>query len=706
MTFHQDGPPRPHASSPSRPARHLRLSASARTAVAALALALGTGGVAATSAQAVGNGVLATSAPVVYPGTTTPIDSWRLIGGGDASATQVAPRWVLASGHAPANGLWTHDRGSTGADAVYIPKNSAGVRVADVSLTLLTDPLPAPQSGWPRLLTTQPGDLVNVLPGQVLFAGFGGTSMDTLPVPNVGWATPAGLRAPGEPRLQAINGDSGSSAFWHPTPSAPPVITAITSAPDVAETTPWTINMQRTFWQPLPEAPVGSSATTIGEWIREQIAKHPEATPPTWVELDEVVSLDTLRPLPPTNVRVSSSTATSISVAWDHPADTRAARTGYRVTWNGGSATVPASSTLFRATGLTVGQRYTLSVRALNDHGESPIVEGTPSEVSYDVRTPPGAVRDTSITEEKSIDPGFLTNYCAEARWTAPAAVAGTTVTSYDVRIDGVRVPSSDVQQLADSERWSVRRCGFEPSSNHTFSIGARSDQTPSAYQTSLNLTIQAGAPLGTVILPATGISAVPRMSTLSGKVDYCIDVAWTAPDTIDGWPVIGYTVDQRRAGTSLGLELQVAPSERTATNCGLNPGLGHNAMVGVLYTADAGRTAIGPQVVTPAGAPNGTPITPVSGVKAPITTRLLASSCANVSWTLPAPVAGAPITSHQVLITPSTGGSAVATSAVLAGSATAVRLCGVSVTKTYKVTVTTKYAGGGTVTATGTAAR
>ncbi len=667
--------------------------------LAATALAAAT----APAAFAVGHGVYPTEVPTIYPGTTQAIDAWRLIGGGQASATQVAPRWVLATGHAPADGgIWTKDRGSAGATTWFMPRDATGARIGDISLTLLSEPLPAPATGFPRLLEETPSKpLLSVLPGQVLFAGFGGVTADRLPEPKVGWATPSGEREPGQVRLQAIGGDSGSAAFWFPTPTSAPVIRAITSGEFLANQAPWTFSDQGGFSGTFPQTPVGSNATTVAEWLREQFAKHPEATPPQWVTLDELVPLAALRPMQPGNFRPVSATSSSVLLRWEHADDARVPRTGYRLTRPGSIVNLPAGTTEYRVTGLTAGQSYDWELRAVNDNGVSPDRFGETSTVSYAVRQSPGPARNLSLTGERSLGAGQVADYCLRAAWDAPTEVAGAPVTSYVVLFDGEPTTTS----LGLNGR-SPRFCGLDPNTTHVISVQAKSDLTLSNSTVNTSNPTPAGVPRGTPIPAPTNVVATTRLSTTSGSVDYCLDVSWKAPTAVSGWPVTSYNVLLMQSGYGAGATNGLPATSTKHTACELEPDSDYRAVVWSNYGATAATSASSTAVVTPNGAPFGTPLTPVRNLVAPIVTRFLASSCANVAWAAPTAIQGVPVTSQSVVITPAAGGSPVAASASLSASATAVRLCGLVSTRTYTVTHTTRYAGGGTAVATGVAKR
>ena len=139
-------------------------------------------------AAAVGNGFDPAAAPVRVPTRGQEVTEWKLAGKGSASGVQIAPQWVLTSGHAPigAGGTFTNAYGSSTVDRV-VACGGAGSG-CDVSVSHLAAALPAP--GFPDLLLDGvPSEVGRDVAGDVLAVGMGGSPLGR---PTAGWTVPSG----------------------------------------------------------------------------------------------------------------------------------------------------------------------------------------------------------------------------------------------------------------------------------------------------------------------------------------------------------------------------------------------------------------------------------------------------------------------------------------------------------------------------------
>ncbi len=131
-------------------------------------------------------------------------------------------------------------------------------------------------------------------------------------------------------------------------------------------------------------------------------------------------------PESPSNVTASPAGDTTLSLAWDAPWFAGSSPvTGYEVTVadaSGASRTIPSRGdrTTLTVTGLSVGQRYDVSVVARNDQGVSP--PSPPVSVSMDF-SPVTAVKDAAESVRARVW-GSLRSSLSAQRPTGEAAAA------------------------------------------------------------------------------------------------------------------------------------------------------------------------------------------------------------------------------------------------------------------------------------------
>jgi hypothetical protein len=183
--------------------------------------------VAAAPAAAIGTGGFDPHVtPPVIPGTSTAVDEWRLAGQGFAQGVQIAPQWIMASGHAHPilNSTFRNEYGSAVVDKIAGVCAVAGSG-CDVSVAHLATPINAPS--FPPLLldgVPQPGTTVT---GNTLAVGNGGSTNGR---PSVAWVpddvTLAALQGG---LVTDINGDSGGPAFYYAPGSTTGVLQGLNS---------------------------------------------------------------------------------------------------------------------------------------------------------------------------------------------------------------------------------------------------------------------------------------------------------------------------------------------------------------------------------------------------------------------------------------------------------------------------------------------
>ncbi|WP_344667292.1 fibronectin type III domain-containing protein [Catenulispora yoronensis] len=172
--------------------------------------------IAAPAAEAIGNGFDPHTAQVVVPGTSTVVTEWKLAGQGFAQGVQIAPQWILASGHAApqAGGTFTDEYGSAKIDRIAGNCLGGGHGLCDVSVAHLATPIPAPAFP-PLLLDGVPNPQGSTIAGDTLAVGNGGSTTGR---PTVGWTQPTRYNldlSVLQSGLSSINGDSGGPSFYY-----------------------------------------------------------------------------------------------------------------------------------------------------------------------------------------------------------------------------------------------------------------------------------------------------------------------------------------------------------------------------------------------------------------------------------------------------------------------------------------------------------
>lgn len=677
----------------------------------------------AAPAHALTGGFNPSTSPPIYPGTSTTVDSWKLIGTQDfaakngASLTVVAGRWVIATEHAglARSHTFRSPEGRTSKVLAYYEPSVPGkfkddgspYPAADVSVSLLETAMPAPAAGFPKLVEDMgASSLADSLPGYVLWAGQGGYSH--WPVPRAQWALPYGAPAPGATPFKHVPGDSGSTGFYYPSASSGPLVTGVVawggSQKPLGRAT---VGLSDTvFGSPIGETTDGTFAT-VADWIKAVIARHPEATPPRWTTLAAAgIDRSALRPAAPTSLRVSAASSQAIGLNWNHAAPSGVERTGYRVTVSPtpttGRATYdyPATQLAFAlTTGLQRGTEYTITVQAKNTNGLSVVKPG--NTVEYLLRANPSAAGDLRLTSERATSSQGRVDYCARVSWTAATTDPGTVIDRYDVAIGGETIPGTFT--AGSNGRFEAVRCGLETAQEVTATVRATSGVNRGPLST-VTTTIIDGAPAGTPFSSLENLVTTARRTIVGGKADYCLKSSWTAPTPPAGFELGQVFVVLRTEDFSeiFGADPALASSARTYEQCGLSPATEYVVTVQQPYVgvAPVGNVSVSADATsaatTLAGVPQGTAIPAAAITSATGVIGSVAGSpalCADVRWDGPTEAAGFPITGYQVVLL---GGSprAAKIGSVLAAGARTARVCGLTV-GSYTAYLYTKYAVG-----------
>lgn len=330
--------------------------------------------ISAAPAHALSPTAYPTATGPVMPGTSRVVDAWKNVGTWTTSAVQIAPRWVLSSGHSPmpVGATYRNARGQATIAQTYQPAVPWGEPSgADLVVYYLSSPINAGGT-FPKILGQRvSADLQDSLPGWLLNAGYGtnGTTPPDSTTPTVLWSTPYGLTADGgSNQIAATGGDSGGAQYWFPSATSQPVLTSILVS---GGTGALGIGYQ--------QAASGTQPGT-GEQLRDFMdaafaahAGEPDATAPQFTTIEaEAGPLNTLQPAAVFEAWADSVGATSIRVGWINPESDVVPRTGVKIYMNGVlKATAPATATSIKVTGLKWLTTYKVRVVSTGPGGDA-----------------------------------------------------------------------------------------------------------------------------------------------------------------------------------------------------------------------------------------------------------------------------------------------------------------------------------------------
>ena len=359
-------------------------------------------------------------------------------------------------------------------------------------------------------------------------------------------------------------------------------------------------------------------------------------------------------PWQPTGVTATPADM-SATVSWTAPgSDGGAPITKYVVTAYDGItsvAFVEADGTTASAavTGLTNGTTYTFKVHAENGNGGGP-----PSFASNPVvpAGPPGAPTNLSLYPEQ---------LAVTVTWTAPASANGAPISGYVItpRLGGVAL--TPVTTPDASTAYTVT--GLQYDQPYTFSVAAVNAAG----------TGPAATTAGTA-RPTAKLSDAPS-AVMAVRGDRRVTVAWAAPASTGGAPIIAYVVTP-----SVGLAAQPATTTADAAPgvevTGLTNGTTYTFRVAAVTVAGVGPQSSASGPIVPAGPP-GPPLLVVATPR---------HRSVDLSWSPPSSVNGAPISDY--VITPYRAGVAQA-AFTTAGPVEAATASGLTNGQPYTFTVT-----------------
>ena len=337
-----------------------------------------------------------------------------------------------------------------------------------------------------------------------------------------------------------------------------------------------------------------------------------------------------------------------------HPVTSYQASTDAGATWTElTGATASGSTITANLSGLTDGTTYSVTVRALNSNGSG--AASTPAALTPSSTEVPAAPTNLSAT------PG---DGQASLSFTAPAAVVGHPVTSYEASIDG----GASWITLTASTSGSTVTATLSPLTNET---------TYSVVVRAVNDNGTGGATTTATVTPTSSAAPSAPTNLAAAPGDTQGTLTFTAPTAIPGHPVTGYEVSTDGGTTWSPLSTSGSGSSLTATLTGLTNGATYPVTVRAVNDNGSGTAAAGTNLTPSSSA---VPAAPTNLAGAP------GSGLGTLTFTAPAVVPGHPVTRYQA----SADGGASWTTLTTRSSGTGVTatLAGLTNGTTYSVIV------------------
>jgi chitodextrinase len=235
---------------------------------------------------------------------------------------------------------------------------------------------------------------------------------------------------------------------------------------------------------------------------------------------------DTTPPSAPTNLSVTGTTASSVSLSWT-PSTDNVGVAGYKI-YRGGVLAGTSLVTSYTNAALTASTTYTFTVAAYDAAGN--------------VSVPSGAVQATTSAAPDTTPPAVPTNLSVTGTTSSTVSLSWTSstdnvgVTGYNIYRGGVLAGTSVVASYTNT--------GLAPSTTYSFTVAA--------FDAARNVSAQTAAiPATTPAVPDTTPPTMPTNLSVTGTTASTVSLSWT-PST-DNVAVTGYKIYQGGvlAGTS-----------------------------------------------------------------------------------------------------------------------------------------------------------
>jgi len=288
-------------------------------------------------------------------------------------------------------------------------------------------------------------------------------------------------------------------------------------------------------------------------------------------------------PSAPASATVTYPSTTSARLAWTAPADNGgSAVLGYKVRLASSDGTVlyqssGYDSSPYTATGLTQGNTYSLSVKAVNAYGESPWLVTT-ATLAIGSPTAPTGLSATAGNGQINLS------------WSAPSDNGGAAIVSYSVEY----TPSGGSATVINT--------GFV---NTSYTLTGLSVGTTYSVRVAASNGVAALGPYSTAA-SATTFNVPTAPTGLAGTAgDQQVALAWTAPSSNGGSAITDYVVEYTPSGGSA----QTVSTGNTATIytlTGLTNGTAYTIRVAAVNSVGQGPYSASGSVTPAAASPGG----------------------------------------------------------------------------------------------------